>query len=134
MQPNNEIGARSPRILIVDDDSDLAETLKMQFELSGFYAKSALSGHQALRLFDHQDFDVVLSDIRMPDGDGIELLDSLRANGVKAPFVAMSGFAKPDWEASNTQPSARVSKPFDWQDLYSIICQFVSCPSDSAQS
>lgn len=81
----------SGTVLIVDDDETLVRTLSRLVKLRGFEPKTATSGTQALELFRSERFDVVVSDISMPDMNGIELLRLLRDEDLVVPVVLMTG-------------------------------------------
>lgn len=63
------------KILIVDDEKKLAETLAERLELRGFIAKAVYDGQSALVLLDTERFDGIVLDLRLPDIDGIEILE-----------------------------------------------------------
>ena len=68
---------KGKRLLIVDDEPDLREMLEFEFEMSGASVETAMNGRDALEKFKHQAFDLIISDIRMPGGDGVELIKNL---------------------------------------------------------
>jgi len=65
-------------VLIVDDEANFREALAFLLKMEGYKILTAESGHSALKLLKERKVDVVVSDIRMPDGDGIELLRRLK--------------------------------------------------------
>lgn len=75
------------RMLVVDDEPELLEILSEYFELKDFNVFTAESGNKALEFLDKEKVDFVLSDIRMPDGDGIYLVKSLRAIDENEPVI-----------------------------------------------
>ena len=81
------------RILVVDDDNRMTRTLTDILNLSGFQAVAAGSGSAALALLDAQGFDCVLTDVRMPDMDGVVFHHHLRAVRPGLPVILMSAFA-----------------------------------------
>ncbi|MEO8845467.1 MAG: EAL domain-containing protein [Kofleriaceae bacterium] len=83
-----------PRVLIADDDSTLRKMLTRLLRRASFDVVDVDSGHAALAALSTARFDVVLSDIHMPDGDGLELLRSVRRVDLDIPVILMSG--KPD--------------------------------------
>jgi len=81
------------RILFVDDDDDLRDAVVLSLQRFGAIVSPASNGISALELFHHLDFDVVLSDMRMPDGDGLFLADSIQKSGKRKPiFLIFSGY------------------------------------------
>lgn len=102
------------RILVVDDDEDIATTVAEAFELAGCAVETARSGRRAETAIAARAFDVVLTDIRMPDGSGLELLSWLQKTKQDiSPFV-MTGFGDASMEqALRSGALGFFSKPFD---------------------
>ncbi|HEU4982353.1 MAG TPA: sigma-54 dependent transcriptional regulator [Acidobacteriaceae bacterium] len=80
-------------ILIVDDEANTLASLSRAFCLAGHEATVCDQAPRALELAKSQSFDLILSDVVMPGHDGLALLEDLRASGVTAPVVMMSGQA-----------------------------------------
>ena len=70
--------ARTPRVLVVDDDEHVRAVLCDALAHWGCHVDSAASILQALALFAHGDYDLVLTDFRMPGGDGLDLIAGVR--------------------------------------------------------
>ncbi len=86
--------AEEKSILIVDDEADLREILQYDLEDVGYQTFTAPEAHEALKIISENNIDLVISDIRMPGGDGIFLLDSLRKNDFRdPPVILVSGFS-----------------------------------------
>src|SRR5687768_13491275 len=83
-----------PKILVVDDEASLRMTLSANLELEGFVVVEAESADEALKILAKEDFDLILSDIRMPGRSGIELVSELRNNGIDLPVVLMTAFTE----------------------------------------
>jgi len=115
--PNNS------RILVVDDESGIRDSLKDYFELEGFDVVTAQSGNEALSLITSSHFDLVLSDIRMPDGDGRFLLKSIRKLNCSQPVVVlMSGYSDLSLEEAFAEGATDlVPKPFNPAELLKNI-------------
>lgn len=79
------------RILVVDDDARVRMTARALLEAAGFQIIEADSGAAALETLTSEAVEVVLTDIFMPDTDGIELIHALRRASPDLPIVAMSG-------------------------------------------
>ncbi len=80
------------KILIVDDDGALRQTLTEQLELNGeFVAVACDSGAQAIELADGRRFDAILLDVGLPDMDGRELCRLLRGRGIQVPIIMLTG-------------------------------------------
>jgi CheY-like chemotaxis protein len=81
-------------ILVVDDEELIRETLTMLFEMDGFRVQTANNGMSALKEVRSHKFDLILTDMRMPEGDGMFLLEQLRTHIDEVPPVVMiTGFA-----------------------------------------
>ena len=80
-------------ILIVDDEPNTLASLSRAFRLAGHEATVCDNGAKALELAKSKPFDLILSDVVMPNRDGLTLLEDLKANNVTAPVVMMSGQA-----------------------------------------
>ena len=90
--------ATSPTVLVVDDDADIRQALEMILRYEGFEVWTAKDGQQALDRLDEERErgarpDVVLSDVKMPRLDGLELLEALRERNAGLPVVMVSGHA-----------------------------------------
>ncbi len=88
MRPPSEV-----QVLIVDDESDLLDMLSQLFKSFGFMVSKAENGRAAWEFLKGQEVDLVLTDIRMPQMDGIELLKKIREKDPNFPSVLVtSGF------------------------------------------
>src|SRR5580698_2697640 len=84
---------REATILVVDDEPALREIVSTWFSRAGAAVATAADGAEGLALLDARHFDLVISDIRMPVMDGIRLLGTARARGLKIPTVLfISGY------------------------------------------
>lgn len=79
------------RILVVDDNASVRTTARALLEAAGFEVVEAESGAAALKTLSSERFEAVLTDIFMPDTDGIELIHTLHRQSPDLPIVAMSG-------------------------------------------
>lgn len=82
------------KVLVVDDEPVLREMIASEFQMRGFETVEAGSGRDGLELVRRQHIDVVVSDIRMPNGDGVSLLKGIKAldDNQTAVFL-MSGYS-----------------------------------------
>ena len=83
----------SKKILIVDDDVAFGVMLQKWFQKKSWDVESVSTLEQALQTSKNTRFDLILSDLRLPDGDGIMFLTSLREKKVMTPFIIMTGYA-----------------------------------------
>jgi two-component system, NtrC family, nitrogen regulation response regulator NtrX len=93
-------------LLIVDDEANTLASLSRAFRLAGHEATVSDNAAKALELAKSQPFDLILSDVVMPGKDGLSLLQDLKAQGVTAPVVMMSGQAHIDMAVKATRLGA----------------------------
>jgi two-component system cell cycle response regulator CpdR len=106
------------RILLAEDDDSMRAYLSRALERSGYQVAAVDRGTAALPLIGSGEFDLLLTDIVMPEMDGIELAQKAGelAPGMRVMFI--TGFAAVALKAGRAAPSAKVlSKPFHLRDL-----------------
>lgn len=82
-------------LLIVDDEEKIRETLKTHFELDDYPVQTAGCGNEALEIVLNSKVDFIISDVRMPNGDGVYLLEKVRELRPDIPVIVMvTGFAE----------------------------------------
>jgi len=108
------------KILVIDDEELITKSLVLALEKSGYEVLVAKRCDDALAMAEAIDFDLIISDIRMPGIDGIEtvrrILDLMITRKIKqAPRIFMTGYADPSAEesAKTLKPNAYILKPFD---------------------
>jgi DNA-binding NtrC family response regulator len=118
------------RILIVDDEDSLLLTLVANLELEGFDVVGAEDASSALELLREQDFDLVLTDIRMPGMNGVELFRTIRNLRPEMPVILMTGFAVEGLvdEAILQGAFAVLPKPFDIEHVIAVLSRALSRP------
>ena len=110
-------------ILIVDDEQSYRQLLSLVFEGDGHNIRTATNGREALALLHEEPADVVISDVRMPDMDGIEMLSSVRESQPDLGVVLMTAFASVETarEAFKLGADDFIQKPFDVEELKLIV-------------
>ena len=116
-------GLAGKRILLVEDELLLRDMLADALTLARVQVAVAPDGAVAWRAWQAGSFDAIVSDHRMPDCTGLELLNRLRASGAKVPFVMISGQGLEDMEDSlSGDPHLRLlPKPFELPRLISVL-------------
>lgn len=84
---------KQPRILVVDDEERLCHSLESLLVRTGYEVRTATDGVEALRIYSESAFDLVISDIRLPGMDGIELLQAIRSQTPDAMVILMTAYA-----------------------------------------
>jgi Response regulator containing CheY-like receiver, AAA-type ATPase, and DNA-binding domains len=110
-------------LLIVDDEQSYRQLLSLVFETDGHRIRTATNGLEALRMLQEEPADVVISDVKMPDMDGIEMLRSVREILPDIGVVMMTAFASVETarEAFKLGADDFIQKPFDVEELKLIV-------------
>ncbi len=111
------------RILIVDDDQRMALTLKDIFTVKGYEAEAAHSGSEALEKISGSDFDCILTDIKMPEMNGVELYKTIKEVQPDIPVVLMTAYSadKLVKEGLEEGAIATLTKPLDIEAVLSFF-------------
>ena len=124
------------RILIVDDDRFFTKVLTIILTGENFEVGAATSLEEARDALGNKPFDVIISDLRMPDGnDGLELLAELREQGNSVPFIMLTGYGEVDnyLVAMNAGASEYLNKPVRAEDLLKIIRNCLRAPNNQSR-
>ena len=113
------------QVLVVDDVRDVTEMIALFLKHAGYEVATADSATTALRLANERAFDLVISDIGMPEMNGYELAESLRrrAEYNRIPIIAVTGYSEYDDRGRALQAgfSAQLTKPIDPTALLHLI-------------
>ena len=118
--------SRPRPVLIVDDD---VETLAVERQLlaeNGFRVVEAHDGAEALRVVQDDPPAVVVLDVQMPGMDGPSFARELRMALRRVPLVILTGVPDPRHEADRCNAEAYLAKPFDAQELVSVVRRFAA--------
>ena len=110
-------------ILIVEDDITFSLMLTTWLSKKGFTVKSVSSVADAKRKIEEETFDLVLSDLRLPDSDGIDLLKWMKNNHLSLPLIMMTGYAEIQTavQAMKSGASDYIAKPLNPEELLNKI-------------
>lgn len=113
----------SSKILVVDDDTAFCVMLKTFLQKKGFDVSNAFNGAQAMEALTANAFDVVLTDIRLPDSDGMQLLRFIREKEISASVILMTGYIdiKAAVNAMKLGAFDYVGKPINPDEILHII-------------
>jgi CheY-like chemotaxis protein len=125
----------APRILVVEDDAALRAVVCRALLDAGYAVREAANGEKALHTLRESPFDLVVTDIIMPDTDGLEIILWLRRFAPGTPIVAVSGYADPLFldNAAGLGACRTLSKPFRLEELLRIVAELLSCSPLPAQ-
>lgn len=110
------------KILVVDDESDIRDLFKEELEDNGASVLEAENGVTAFEIFQSGGIDAIISDIRMPGGDGVELVKNVKAENSDLPIYLITGFA--DYTGNELKllgVEAVVFKPFDISEVVQMV-------------
>lgn len=116
-----------PKILVADDERSIRLMLETGLTLNGFRVTGVRTGHEALQAASTGQYDAVLSDIYMPNGGGLDLVDALRATDPKIPIVLMTAKASVQAavEAVDRGATDFIGKPFDIAAVVSLLRRYL---------
>ena len=114
---------QTQRILLVEDEPGLREVLTLALEGAGFKCESVPGIAEGQRALAETAFDGVLSDLKLKDGSGIELLGWMKEQGLETPVVIMTAYATTETtvEALNQGAVDFITKPFKHEDLIATL-------------
>ncbi len=110
-------------VLIVDDDKGMCKTLSRIFELDGYKVSTAYTGSEGAARIEEGSFNVAVSDIRLPDIDGVELLEIIKKTEPDLSVIMMTAYANVEIaiRALNKGADAFVTKPFNIEELRAVV-------------
>jgi DNA-binding NtrC family response regulator len=113
------------KVLIVDDEKDIVHTLYRGFVLSksGYEVATATKPSEAIEKINEKQFDLVISDINMPEMDGFQLLSYIKQTSPKTHVIIMTGYGseKRKNEAIANGASAYIEKPFETTEVNNLV-------------
>ena len=112
-------------ILVVDDEADLCTSLQDRLTIEGYKVLTASDGRKGLQVYHDHLIDLVITDVLMPELDGLEVVRTLRRLASAIPIIAMSGGANRDLdflvEATEFGATRTISKPFRVEELVVMV-------------
>lgn len=118
-------------VLVVDDQEMVRQTLRSALEAQGWDVREAADGDEALQLYRSAPSDVVVTDIIMPNKEGLETIFELRRSDPDVKIIAMSGRDTVDFldMARKLGADHVLSKPFEMRDLIALVRVCVEAPA-----
>lgn len=125
----------SRRILIVDDEPSIRKVLSAHLRRFGYDVEIAEDGAEAVQTLREQPFHLVVSDLRMPQLDGMELLGWVRKNQPGLPVILITAHGSVDSAVEALKQGAfdYVTKPFDRDELHAVIQKALATEQRNAQ-
>ncbi len=112
-----------PSILVVDDELLIRDLLYDFFNNQGWDISIAENGEKALEILNHKNIDLVLTDLKMPNMDGLDLTNHLKETHPEMPVIIMTGYPSVDSAvlALRQKVADYIIKPFNINQLYKTI-------------
>ena len=110
-------------IMIIDDENIVGKRLQPTLEKRGDTVETFIDSREALKRFDEKNFDIVVTDIRMDNVDGIEVLEHITAQSKRTKVIMITGYATVEVAREALAKGAFdfIAKPFKPNDLRAII-------------
>lgn len=111
------------RLLLVDDEEDLITFLAHRLTKRGLDVTTAYCGKEAIAAAAEKVFDVAVVDLKMPDMDGIEVMENLKRIQPFTELLMLTGHGSHDsaWEAGRLHAFRYILKPYDFEELYELV-------------
>jgi len=115
-------------ILLADDDENIRRVLEFQLSEAGYKILTAADGAQAFEIFTNNDFDCVITDLRMPKLSGLELLEKIKIGNAEIPVVVITAFGEVETAVSAMKAGAfdYINKPFNRDQILLTLERAVS--------
>ncbi|MDZ7724378.1 MAG: sigma-54 dependent transcriptional regulator [candidate division KSB1 bacterium] len=107
------------RVLLIDDDVNLGKVVSYQLRQNGYQVDTATSGDEGLKKFDQYDYDLIISDLKMPDMSGIKVLEHIRRQDKDVVFIIITAYGSIENAVKACQLGADdyLTKPFGQEQL-----------------
>lgn len=113
------MGDKKFSILLVEDEENLQEALKLNLELEGYSISSAYDGLQALKMVEQEHFDLLIIDVMLPELDGISVCETIRLQNTDVPILILSAKCSSADRVLGLKKGADdyLAKPFNLEEL-----------------
>ena len=117
-----------PRVLIVDDEKFIRDILADFLGMEGYVVRTAEDGQAALSELNHAHYDLVISDLGLPDGSGLDVARAVRKHVPRARAIAMSGYGMEDDRKKSAEAGFfdHLVKPVGFRELRAAIRRALS--------
>jgi len=118
---------KGSKILIIDDEVDICRGCQRIFEAKGCTIKMAFSGKEGLDRTGKEEFDIIITDLKMPDISGIEVIKKIKQKKPDQPIIMITGYATVDTavEAMKLGVEEYISKPFKPDEIIDAVKNIV---------
>ena len=113
-------------VLIVDDEEDIRELLTLDLDMAGFNCKEAPNGEHAFEIVAAENINVIISDVNMPGGNGLDLLKKVKTEKPEVFVILMVSDPTQESTARELGADHIITKPFSFEDIEEKIKTLVS--------
>jgi two-component system response regulator PilR (NtrC family) len=119
-----------PKVLVVDDEPDLLELLELTLSRMGLDTTRAQTVGEAIKLLDAQGFDLCLTDMRLPDGEGLAVVEHITEKGLDVPVAVITAFGSAENAVAALKAGAfdYLAKPVALEQLRALVKQALKVP------
>jgi two-component system, NtrC family, response regulator PilR len=123
-----------PKVLVVDDEPDLLELLELTLSRMGLDTTRAQSVAEAIKTLDSQAFDLCLTDMRLPDGEGLRVVEHITEKGLDVPVAVITAFGSAENAVAALKAGAfdYLAKPVALEQLRALVKQALKVPEKPA--
>ncbi len=115
----DKLGGAMRRILVIDDEKGILDVVRSVLSMAGFKVEIASSGRNGIQKFDDGCFDLVITDMIMPEIDGRDVVKHIRNSG--RPYTPIIGFSGTPWRLEEGEFDTVFLKPFPLADLVHAV-------------
>ena len=110
-------------ILLVDDDREFGKAMKRMFEKSGYGTTLAFDGGEALEILSRETFDLIISDLRMPNVDGAELMEEISRQKIGIPIIFLTAYGEVEsyMDVMNLGAFEYLHKPVRKKEILGVV-------------
>src|SRR5512143_1566495 len=119
-----------PRVLLIDDEPDLLELLELTLSRMGLDTERASTVAEAIALLDRDSFDLCLTDMRLPDGEGLRVVEHINQHGLDVPVAVITAFGSAENAVAALKAGAfdYLAKPVALEQLRALVKQALKVP------
>ncbi|RJP16648.1 MAG: response regulator [Candidatus Abyssobacteria bacterium SURF_5] len=120
-------------ILLVDDDQEFRKAMKKMFEKSGYDVTVAADGQEALVALSGKSFDLIISDLRMPNLNGMELMEELKRRKINLPVIFITAYGEVEsyMDLMNLGAFEYINKPVKGHEILGVVRKALESASPS---
>lgn len=121
------------RILLVEDEENIRDTVKLNFELEGYEVVATANGRDALKFANEQHFDVMVLDVMLPEVDGYQICEQIRLTNRETPIIFLTAKDQPQDRIEGLKKGADdyLTKPFVFEELMLRVRRLIERTSKS---